>query len=459
MSASYRVQADIPEAFAPLFNPYRYKVAYGGRGGAKSWNFARTLLITGAQRPRRVLCAREFQNSISDSVHRLLADQVSALNLGGYYEVQNNKIIGPAGTEFIFIGLRTNIGNMKSYEGVDVCWVEEAKDVTKVSWEVLVPTIRKDDSEIWVSFNPELESDETYQRFVAKPPPNAWVKKVGWRDNPWFPKVLRDEMELLKERDYKAYLNVWEGECRAAVEGAIFASELEAATITQRIRDVSYDPTKLVHTAWDLGESDSTAIWFVQMDKGEYRFIDFYQAHGHKIGHYMKVLRDKPFTYGDTWLPHDAANEVQSAESSILKQIRAHNLRAKIIPRLTKRQRIEAGRSIFPRCWFDATRCADGLQSLRHYRYDLKQDGLSLSKEPVHDWASHGADAFTHVGVAVRELPAFPLDTTAQGQYSPLDGAPAQIPVPQFVRPYDDFNPDGMGRNRTIEETYYDPTA
>lgn len=455
MSGSYRVQAEIPEAFAPLFDPYRYKVAYGGRGGAKSWNFARTLLITGAQRSRRVLCAREFQNSISDSVHRLLADQVQALNLGGYYEVQNNKIIGPGETEFIFIGLRTNIGNMKSYEGVDACWVEEAKDVSKVSWEVLIPTIRKDDSEIWVSFNPELESDETYERFVVKPPPNAWVKKVGWRDNPWFPKVLRGEMELLKARDHEAYLNVWEGYCRAAVEGAIFATELQAAQATGRICDVSYDPTKPVNTVWDLGLSDSTAIWFVQMDGREYRLVDFYQASGQKIAHYIKVLRDKPYAYDKTWVPHDAANEVQSADSSILKQIRSHNLRAQVVPKLSKRQRIEAGRAIFPRCWFDKTRCADGLQSLRHFRYDLKQDGQSLSKEPVHNWASHASDAFTYLGVALREIPQFVSPGLSQGAYNPLDGAPSDQPRPAAIRSYDDWQPDL--RRETAETVDYDP--
>lgn len=434
------IRADIPEAFEPLFSPARYKVYYGGRGAAKSWNFARALLILGLQRPLRVLCARELQNSIADSVHKLLSDQIKAMDLGRVYEIQNATIKGPVGTEFIFIGLRHNINNMKSYEGVDVCWVEEAKDVSKVSWDILIPTIRKDGSEIWVSFNPELTTDETYARFVPSPPHNSIVRKVTWRDNPWFPQVLRDEMETLKERDYRAYENVWEGNCRAAVEGAIFATELEAATIGKRIKDVSYDPTQPVVTVWDLGQSDSTAIWFVQMDGKEYRIIDFYQAHGHKFGHYAKVLKDRPYAYGTMWLPHDAANETQAAESSLLKQARSHNFQARVVPKVGKRQRIEAGRSIFPRCWFDADKCADGLQSLRHYRYKVSEDGLSFSKEPVHDWSSHASDAFTYLGVAVKAQSNELAPFMADGEYDPLLGAP----MPR--------------RGRTIEQTDYDPT-
>ena len=439
--AGTETKADVPIAFRPLFEPYRYKVYFGGRGGAKSWNFARALLIIGAQRPLRVLCARELQNSIADSVHKLLSDQIAALNLGHVYEVQNAKILGPKGTEFIFIGLRHNIGNMKSYEGVDVCWVEEAKDVSKASWDILIPTIRKAGSEIWVSFNPELDSDETYVRFVKKPPPNSVVRHVTYRDNPWFPPVLREEMETLKDRDLAAYENVWEGRCRAAVDGAIFASELEAATIGGRIKDVSYDPTKPVITVWDLGQSDSTAIWFVQMDDREYRLIDFYQAHGQKFGYYAKVLRERPYAYGRMWLPHDAGNETQAAESSLLKQARSFNFEARIVPKVTKRQRIEAGRSIFPRCWFDATRCADGLQSLRHYRYKLGDDGLSFAKEPLHDWSSHASDAFTYLGVAVKADPTSPSPATADGYYDPLAGAPV---APVY-------------RGQTREETQYDP--
>ncbi|HEX6927601.1 MAG TPA: PBSX family phage terminase large subunit, partial [Longimicrobiaceae bacterium] len=210
------VDVEIPEAFAFLFDPplgvVRYRVSYGGRGSAKSWQFARALLIHGARRPLRILCAREFQTSIKDSVHRLLADQIDRLGLGAFYEVQQSAILGANGTEFLFKGLRRNIQEIKSTEGIDVCWVEEAEAVSDESWRVLIPTVRKEGSEIWVSFNPALETDPTYQRFVVQPPARAIVRRVGYADNPWLPQVLRDEAEELRHRDPEAYAHVWGGE-------------------------------------------------------------------------------------------------------------------------------------------------------------------------------------------------------------------------------------------------------
>ena len=169
---------ELPEKMSFLFEPHRYKVAYGGRGSGKSWGAAIALLALGAQKPLRILCAREFQNSISDSVHALLADQIRKLNLESFYEVQNTAIYGKNGTEFLFAGLKHNVTKIKSFEGVDVCWVEEAQTTSKSSWDVLIPTIRKENSEIWITFNPELDTDETYKRFVVMPPNNSKVIKV-----------------------------------------------------------------------------------------------------------------------------------------------------------------------------------------------------------------------------------------------------------------------------------------
>ncbi len=178
--------AQFPDALQFLFEPARYKVAYGGRGGAKSWGFARALLILGAQKNLTILCAREFQSSIKDSVHALLAAQVHDLGLDWFYETQEKTIIGKNGTNFIFAALRHNVDSIKSKEGIDICWVEEAVTVSKNSWDKLIPTIRKPGSEIWISFNPELDTDETYKRFIKNSPPGAVVKKVNWSDNPWF---------------------------------------------------------------------------------------------------------------------------------------------------------------------------------------------------------------------------------------------------------------------------------
>jgi len=240
-------KAEFPLKLQSLFQRSRYKVCYGGRGGAKSWGIARALLIKGAKQPTRILCAREFQTSIRDSVHKLLCDQIEALGLHSFYEITQASIRGSNGTEFAFAGLKNNISNIKSFEGVDICWVEEAQTVSRLSWNVLIPTIRKEGSEIWVSFNPELETDETYQRFVVLPPDDCIQIKVNWSDNPWFPETLRLEKDALKQRDEESYNQVWEGLCRQTVDGAIFAKEMQQAEKDGRICRVPFDATKPVH--------------------------------------------------------------------------------------------------------------------------------------------------------------------------------------------------------------------
>ena len=185
-------KAEFPEKLSCLFEKSRYKVLYGGRGGAKSWGVARALLILAAKDPLRILCAREFQTSLKDSVHKLLCDQIVELGLDTFYDITAATIRGKNGSEFNFVGLKNNVANVKSYEGVDICWVEEAQTVSQSSWKTLTPTIRKKDSEIWITFNPELETDETYQRFVVHAPDNAIVQKINWSDNPWFPDTLKE---------------------------------------------------------------------------------------------------------------------------------------------------------------------------------------------------------------------------------------------------------------------------
>lgn len=401
------LRAEFPEKLQFLFEPARYKVAYGGRGGAKSWGYARALLILGAMKPIRVLCAREFQNSTADSVHALLKDQIESMGLDGFYEVQKTRIIGANGTEFGFEGLRHNISSIKSYEGVDVCWVEEARTVSKTSWDTLIPTIRKPGSEIWISFNPELEEDETYKRFVRKPPTGAVVQKVNWYDNPWFPDVLRQEAEDLKARDPDAYLTVWEGNCKVVLDGAIYANEIRAATSAGRFRSVPHTPGVPVDLFLDLGRADRTTIWFVQVVGNEFRLIDYYENRGFVFSHYLDVLRARKeelgYAYGEMWLPHDANHELLASERTIRQQASNAKFATRMVPNLSVAVGINAARSIFSRCYFDEDRCADGLQCLRNYRYDVDPETQQYSKNPLHDWASHGSDAFRYFAVAISE--------------------------------------------------------
>ena len=399
-------KAQFPVKLECLFQPEksRYRILHGGRGGAKSWGVARALLIKGAQRSLRILCAREFQTSIKDSVHKLLCDQIIDLGLEGFYEITQASIRGKNGTEFAFVGLKNNVANVKSYEGVDICWVEEAQTTSRLSWNILIPTIRKEGSEIWVTFNPELETDETYQRFVLHPPENSVVQKINWSDNPWFPETLMLEKDALKMRDIEAYNTVWEGICRQTVDGAIFAREMQMAELEGRITKVGYDPMKPVHAVFDLGWSDATAIWFVQFIGMETRLIRYHEDNQKTISDYLAKMQTYGYVYDTLWLPHDAENKTLAAAGRSIDQIvRGAGYKTKIIPRTPIVDSINAARTLFRNCWFDRENCYDGLQCLRHYRYEVDPDTKMFSKNPLHDQFSHGADAFRMLGLVVNE--------------------------------------------------------
>lgn len=196
-----------------LFTPKRYKVAYGGRGSAKSYTFTDALIAQSLQRSLRILCAREYQVSISESVHRLICKRIDDLGLSQLFTIQRDAILTHNGSEFIFKGLRHNIDNIKSMAGINICWVEEAQSISRESLDILVPTIREPGSEIWLSLNPRLESDPVYKDFIASSHPDAYVVKVNYSDNKHFPAVLEAERRLMLERDPALYNHVWLGEC------------------------------------------------------------------------------------------------------------------------------------------------------------------------------------------------------------------------------------------------------
>lgn len=216
---------EITKPFKPLYidSDLRYFVYYGGRGGRKSWEIARSLILKAATNKCLILCTREIQNSINDSVLRLLATQIEMMGLSWYFEVQRTTIIGKNGSEFIFKGLNgLTIDSLKSLEGVDYCWIEEAHSVSERSWQILIPTIRKQDSKIYISFNPDIETDPVYQRFVLNTPPKTYISKVSYLDNPDCPQTLIEEANYLKSVDYESYAHIWLGEVQAHSEAQVF---------------------------------------------------------------------------------------------------------------------------------------------------------------------------------------------------------------------------------------------
>lgn len=222
------MKVEFPEQFKFLFEPYRYKISYGGRGSAKSWQYARALLILACTKKLRIVCAREFQNSISKSVYQLLMDQIGLMGLEDVYTITKNDITcNITGSTFIFVGLRNNVTSIKSLEGANIVWVEEAETISEFSWCILLPTVqRTKGAEVWISFNPLDETDPTYVRFVKNPPKNSYVVKVNWRDNPWLTQEMIDLKDDDMNRDIDLYNWIWEGECRIVSDALIFNKKI-----------------------------------------------------------------------------------------------------------------------------------------------------------------------------------------------------------------------------------------
>lgn len=397
--------AEIPEAFGGLFEPWRYKVFYGGRGGAKSQTFAIVLLMLGRQRPIRVLCAREVQRSIRDSVKRLLEDEIDRLGLRGFYSSTEMEIRGANGTLFIFSGLQ-NVDSLKSLKGITHCWLEEAETLSERSLDIIGPTIREAGSEIWISFNPDRITAPVWQKFVVSPPSNALVKKVGWADNPWFPDVLNEERLNCLAQSQDKYDWIWNGNPREMTEGSYYGKLLLKAREEGRITTLTIEPGLLVNTAWDLGMSDSTAIWFFQYlpvgGGGEYRFIDYYEASGEGLPHYAEVLAKKGYRYGKHIGPHDLAVRELGSGKSRIETARGLGLNFSVAPNLPILDGIDAARTVIGSSWFDKDKCADGLRALFSYQRERDEVHNCWKRSPLHDWTSHGADAFRYAAVGHR---------------------------------------------------------
>ena len=398
------MQVDFPEKLGFLFEPSRYKVAYGGRGSAKSWSFARALLVKGKSKKHRILCAREVQKSIKDSVHKLLSDQIQVMGMGDFYEVIENAIRGKNGTEFAFAGLASHtVESIKSFEGVDIVWVEEAQVVTKRSWDVLIPTIRKDDSEIWVSYNPELDTDETHQRFAINPPPDSLIAKVNWDDNPWFPTVLEKERQHCKLTNPKDYSNIWEGECKPAVSGAIYYDEISLSQEEGRICNVPYDPMLKVHIVFDLGWNDAMAISLVQKHASEIRLIEYYEDSHKTLDYYSSWLKEKNMNWGKMYLPHDGRTKDYKTGKSTEEIMQAFGWDVAITPSMSVEDGLRLTRMTFNRIYFDKNKCERLIQCAKRYRRSINQQTQEPGA-PFHDEWSHGADNLRYTCVNAESM-------------------------------------------------------
>jgi phage terminase large subunit len=407
------VRLQLPRKLAFLMEMHPYKVAWGGRNSLKSWSFARALLTLGVHQPLRILCVREVQKSLAQSVHQLLVDQIQALDLGAYYSVTENAIRGTAqDTLFRFAGLSDQTAeSMKSYEGFDIFWAEEAQAIRKRSWQIALPTIfRTPNSEVWVSFNPDMDTDEAWERFVVNTPPGAVVVEMNWRDAVacgwWSP-----EQERLRQYDLihskNEYANIWDGKPRVVLAGAIYATEVVEMITENRYRPIPYDPRLPVHRIWDLGWNDLMVCIMVQKPHPSALNVVNYLEESHITYANMLTAMDRlNYKWGTDWLPHDGENHDPKSGTNAKKLLRGLGCRVQIIPKSDPEARVKAGRMMFPRIYMDASKfdtpperpdrllgAAHLMDRLKRYRRNVPRTTMEPTG-PMHDIASHGADAF-----------------------------------------------------------------
>ena len=384
----------------------RYKGAYGGRGGAKSHFFAEMCIDECIERQARIVCIREIQNSIKDSVKQLLEDKIALKDVGHLFQVLDQEIRGPNNSIIIFKGMQSyNAENIKSLEAYDIAWVEEAQTLSEYSLRLLRPTIRNIGSELWFSWNPRYKTDCVDRFFRHTPPKEAISVLVNWRDNPWFPEVLKKEKahDFLLDDDNAAH--VWEGGYFAGM-GTILAKWINKADNEGRLNTCTYDPNgSPVYLSSDIGFRDTAAWWFWQTKLGGFTIFDYDQAVGLDADDWIPRLQErlelngiKNSKLGVIYLPQDAkAKTFQSKRSAVERFLEAFGPRKiDITPPIRVKDRINAARVIVRHCEFNKIACEEGLDGLRAWSFEYNEETGILSKEPKHDWASHPGDAFSY---------------------------------------------------------------
>lgn len=429
------LNVSLPQAFAPLLQPARYKAAHGGRASGKSHAFAALAVVRCIERPTRIVCIRQVQKSLKQSVRQLIIDKMSVMSVrwrhtsapdrGEAFVVTDSEIRHRNGSLIIFQGMQAyNADNIKSLEGFDIAWVEEAQTLSAISLLMLRPTMRKDGAELWFSWNPRHKHDPVDALLRgAKPPRDAVVIPVSWRDNPWFGQALQWEMQDDYDRDPDEANHVWGGGYQTVGPGAYYARLIQDAERNGRIGDFPHDPLRPVETSWDLGIDDYTSVWFWQ-DFGDHaRVIDFFECQNTGlddiVGYGMpetledaaearvrlsEMDRGTPFAYGRHWLPHD----VRVRELGSGARERAQVLRALGLANINKgvaanpEDRIAASRRLMPLVRFNRTpRVEAGIDHLRGYTKKIdRTTGLYLG--PDKNGHDHAADAFGEFAINSR---------------------------------------------------------
>ena len=351
--------------------------------------------------PTRAVCIREVQKSLDQSVKQLIEDKIGAFGLGDHFRSLKTHIEGPGGGIIIFQGMQDHTAaSIKSLEGFDIAWAEEAQTLSDTSLTLLRPTIRKEGSELWFSWNPKRPTDPVDALLRSKTPANSVVVRANYMDNPFLPNTLREELEE-DRADEEKFGHVWLGEYELIAKGAYYGKQMAQADRDERICRVPHEPTARVWTAWDLGMNDQTSIWFAQLVGREIRIVDYYEATGEPLSHYVGVIDKKAYNYGGHLLPHDVEARELGTGKSRREVLEGLGLKVLTVPQHTVEDGINAVRSVIPRCWFDKTKAARGIECLQMYRAEWDDKMNTLRSRPLHDEFSHGADAFRYLAMGL----------------------------------------------------------
>lgn len=403
------------KVFRELEPPSRYKGAWGGRGSGKSQFFAGRLILDHlANRGLSSVCVREIQKSLKDSAKKLIENKLIEHKLGQAqgFKVYNEVIKTPGDGAIIFQGLQDHTAeSIKSLEGFGRAWVEEAQTISAKSLELLRPTIRSTDSEIWFSWNPRRKTDPVDQMLrSAELPTGALVVRANWNDNPWFPAELEQErLDCLKLQPDQ-YEHIWNGEYITVSTGAYYAKQLTLAKQQGRISRVSIDPLMTIRAFWDIGgtgaKADACAIWIAQFIGKEIRIVDYYEAVGQPLATHVNWLRANGYDGCLCVLPHDGEHHDKIESITYEGALKKAGFPTKVIKNQgigAAFQRVEAGRRLFPAMWFDSERCAGGIAAIGWY-HEKKDAARNIGLGPEHDWSSHSADAFGLMAVSYEQL-------------------------------------------------------
>lgn len=417
-------KVELPPKLIPVFTgEARYRGAYGGRGSGKTRTFAKMAAIRGYQLSQEgktgaIVCGREFMNSLQDSSFSEVKSAIQSEPwLSAHYDIGDKYIRTlDKRIEFAFIGLRHNLDSIKSKAKVHLIWVDEAEPVSETAWQKITPTIREEDSEIWVTWNPERKKSATHKRFRENTPHRCKIVEMNYTDNPWFPAVLEEERLNDLNKRPEQYSHIWEGDFVTVVEGAYYAKALAQARSEGRIGKVGHDPLMPKKAYWDIGVSDATTIWIVQFIGHEIRILDYYEVENQPLAAHIEWLRSNGHSGVECVLPHDGEHRDAVTAIRFEDHIRSAGFEVRTVPNQGKgaaMKRVEAARRLFPNMWFDAEKCSAGLDAIGWY-HEKRDEDRSIGLGPNHDWSSHGADSFGLIAVDHEE----PRAPHSRGRYS-----------------------------------------